>query len=269
MSATESHAQPPARQRSGPRILTVTAKREVTPNLIRVTLTGDDLEGFPESCEGGHCKLVIPDWQETLDSFVARIASGDSLLHRTYTVRHYRAAEREIDIDFVAHGDTGPASRWATHAESGSFIGFRGPSGPKLTHFEADWYLVAADLSALPMAAATLEAMPRDARGVAVFEVTSADDRQTLKAPEGVDIHWLIHPDPQIPSSQQEAFIRAIDWPEGRVQTCIAGESGAVKGIRQFLRDKNAVDRQDIYLSGYWKVGLIEDEHQVFKRTDT
>ncbi|MEM6985948.1 MAG: siderophore-interacting protein [Pseudomonadota bacterium] len=250
------------------RILTVKTARHLTPNMIRVTLIGDDLAGFPEGCEGGNCKLVLPDLGETLADFTARVAAGESLVHRTYTVRHYRAAEQELDIDFVAHGDRGPASRWATHAEPGSFLGFKGPSGPKLAHFEADWYLVAADLSALPVAAASLEAMPRDARGVAVFEVTSAEDRQDIDAPEGIEVHWLVHPEPQIQSDQQEKFMRSLEWPQGRVQTCIAGESGAVKGIRQFLRDNADIERKDLYLSGYWKVGMVEDEHQVFKRSD-
>ena len=55
-------------------------------------------------------------------------------------------------------------------------VGRAAPRGPKVEAFDADWYLVAADMSALPLAAATLEAMPRDARGVALLEVTSEAD---------------------------------------------------------------------------------------------
>ena len=264
-ASTEARAPKPRRRA---RILTVKAARYLTPNMIRVTLEGDDLAGFPEDCEGGNCKLVLPEPNESLADFTDRVQADTSLVHRTYTVRHYRAAEQELDIDFVAHGDNGPASRWATHAKPGSFLGFKGPSGPKIAHFEADWYLVAADLSALPVAAASLEAMPRDARGVAVFEVTTAEDRQEIDAPAGIEVHWLVHPDPHTPSTQQEAFIRAMDWPPGRVQTCIAGESTAVKGIRQFLKANADIDRKELYLSGYWKVGMVEDEHQAYKRSE-
>ena len=55
-------------------------------------------------------------------------------------------------------------------------------------------------------------------------------------------------------------------WPTGRVQTCIAGESRVIRAIRGFLANKKQALREDTYISGYWKIGLIEDEHQKAKR---
>ncbi|MEM6480181.1 MAG: siderophore-interacting protein, partial [Pseudomonadota bacterium] len=139
---------------------------------------------------------------------------------------------------------------------------------PKLTHFEADWYLVAADLSALPVAAASLEAMPEEAQGIAIFEVTSLEDKQDFRIPPGIDVHWIAHPNPHVPSPAQEAMIRALPWPNGRVQTCIAGESGVIKALRAFLSQEKKLPREDVYVSGYWKIGLVEDEHQQMKRAE-
>ena len=150
----------------------------------------------------------------------------------------------------------------------GSYCGFAGPGPIKLTQFVADWYLVAGDMSALPVAAATLEAMPPDAKGMAIFEITTEADRQDIRAPEGVEIHWRLHPAPHRPSGAQEAFIRSLDWPDGRVQTCIAGESGVIKGLRAFLHNEKCLPRGDTYISGYWKIGLVEDEHQKIKRLE-
>lgn len=254
--------------RPGPRILTVKKAYYLTPNMIRVTFAGPELEGFPTGCEGGNCKLMIPEPYETKELFVKRLENGERPTRRTYTVRHYRKKLQELDIDFVAHGDNGPASRWAMNARAGSFIGFAGPSGPKVTHFEADWYLVAADPSAIPVAAATLEAMPRNAKGIALFEVTSLDDKQAIKAPEGIDIHWIEHKNPHTNSDAQEKFIRALDWPKGRVQTCIAGESHVIRTLRDVLQNEKQVAKKDLYISGYWKIGLVEDEHQAFKRAE-
>jgi NADPH-dependent ferric siderophore reductase len=90
------------------------------------------------------------------------------------------------------------ASRWATAATAGAFLGFAGPSAPKVTRFDADWYLVTADPSAIPVAAAALEAMPREAKGVPIFEVTTESDRQEIDMPEGIEEHWLVHPDPHV-----------------------------------------------------------------------
>lgn len=252
--------------RSGPRLLTVKEAWYLTPNMIRVVFAGPELAGFPEGREGGNCKLLIPEGNETKDSFAQRLKSGQPLVKRTYTVRKFDTVTQELSIDFVAHGDEGPASRWARHAKPGDFLGFAGPSTPKVTIFEADWYLIAADLSAIPVAAAALEAMPRDAKGVAIFEVTSAEDRQDIDIPEGIDVHWLVQPDPHVPSSAQEDLIRSLQWPQGRIQTCIAGESGVIRSLRGFLSNEKQVPRADTYISGYWKIGLVEDEHQQAKR---
>jgi len=254
--------------RPGPRVLIVKKAWHLTPNMIRVTFAGPELDGFPQGREGGNCKLMLPDIGETLDAFTQRLQSGPAPVRRTFTVRHYRADVQELDIDFVDHGDNGPASRWANHAQEGAFLGFQGPSPAKVASFNADWYLVAADPSAIPVAAATLEAMPRDAKGIAIFEVPTPEDAQTIDAPEGIEMHWLINPDPTVSSPQQEAVIRDLNWNQGRVQTCIAGESGVIKSLRAFLAQEVKVPREDTYISGYWKIGLIEDEHQKAKRAE-
>lgn len=250
-----------------PRILRVKTAFYLTPNMIRVTFSGPELQGVSSGREGGNCKLTLPMEGQSYETFTEQLRQGVKFPRRTYTVRAFRESPLEMDIDFVAHGAEGPASRWAMSAKTGDFCGFMGPSPAKVTDFKADGYLVAADLSALPVAAVTLEAMPRSAKGVAIFEVTSEEDKQVINAPAGIDIHWLVHPDPHTPSFAQDAFIRNLDWPKGRIQVCVAGESGIVKLLRQFLvREKN-IGKSDAYISGYWKIGLVEDEHQKFKKT--
>jgi len=255
-----------ASNRPGARILSVKKAFNLTPNMIRVVFAGPELVGFPPGCEGGNCKLMIPNVGEARDRFADRLINGPPPFRRTYTVRKFDAETQELSIDFVAHGDDGPASRWASHAKPGDFLGFAGPSTPKVTQFEAEWYLVAADPSAIPVAAAALEAMPRNAKGIAIFEVTSTKDRQDIDIPNGIDVHWLVQPDPHVPSTAQEELIRSLDWPAGRVQTCIAGESGVIRALRGFLTNEKKVPREDVYISGYWKIGLVEDEHQKAKR---
>lgn len=252
-------------QRAAPRILIVKDAWRLTPNMIRVIFAGPSLADFPEGREGANCKLLIPNNGEAKDAFSTRLQDGPAPVRRTYTVRRFDAATQQLTIDFVAHGDDGPASRWASHARPGDFLGFMGPSAPKIAYFEADWYLVAADPSAIPIAATTLEAMPRNAKGIAIFEVTSPQDRQDIDIPEGIEVHWLIQPDPHAPSTAQEDMIRALDWQDGRLQTCIAGESGVIKALRGFLAVEKQIPRKDTYISGYWKIGLVEDEHQKIK----
>jgi len=256
-----------------PRFLTVNEAKYLTPNMIRVTFSGRELEDFPAGREGANCKLVLPREGESRENFVNTIITEgiDKKVHpvRTYTVRSFRLDSRELDIDFVAHGDDGPATRWAQAAGPGSFLGFMGPGPVKVETFHSDWYLVAADMSALPVAAATLEAMPDDAKGVAIFEVLSSADRQEFRIPDGIDVHWVTIDDPHRHSPQQEAFIRGLDWPDGSVQTCIAGEGTVIAGLRTYLLTERKLPRKDAYISGYWKLGLIEDEHQQMKREES
>lgn len=252
-----------------PRILTVKDAFYLTPHMIRVVLTGPELSEVREGCAGANCKIFPPEQGMTRAELADQIAgNGPRPVVRTYTVRAFRKDSLEIDIDFVAHGDNGPASRWAINAKPGDFLGLRGPSESKVEEFYADWYLIAADMSALPVVSATLEAMPRDAKGVAVFEVQSKEDIQQLDMPVGITAHWLIHPNPNQASTAQIDFIRAMDWPDGVCQTCIAGESGVIKAIRSFLTSEAQVPRIDTYISGYWKIGLVEDQHQIEKRAE-
>lgn len=250
------------------RLLTVKSAHRITPNMIRVTFAGPELSGIDPGCAGAHCKIMLPAAGQTRADFAAQLEDGPRPITRTYTVRHFRETGPEMDIDFVAHGDEGPASSWAISAVPGSYCGFAGPGNIKLTAYYADWFLVAADMSALPVAAATLEAMPRNARGVAVIEVQSEADRQEIAAPEGVEIHWLVQPNPHVRSDVQPDLIKSLPWPTGIIQTCIAGESGVIRSLRAFLHNEKGLPKEDTYISGYWKIGLIEDEHQKMKRAE-
>ncbi|MCB1339496.1 MAG: siderophore-interacting protein [Pseudooceanicola sp.] len=248
------------------RLLTVARAWHLTPGMIRVTFAGKALEGFPEDREGANCKLLLPEPGETHNAFAERLNNGPPPVRRTYTVRHFRPELLELDIDFVDHGDTGPASAWARAAKPGDFLGFAGPGPVKVAAFGADFYLLAADMSAIPVVAATLEAMPRDARGLALFDVPSDRDIQQIAAPDGVELRWLIQRDAH--HSAQAAAIRAMDWPAGRVQTCIAGEHGTIRDLKDYLIGTRQLPKGDAYISGYWKIGLVEDDHQALKRSE-
>ena len=251
-----------------PKILTAVAAWSLTPHMIRVTFTAAEIADMDPDCAGANCKLFLPDIGQTLDDFQTQLHGGPRPTVRTYTVRSIRPDQNELDIDFVDHGDSGPASAWARGAKAGSFIGFAGPGPVKVTSFYADSYLVVADMSALPVAAATLEAMPDDAKGTAIFEIMSPDDKQDFRIPAGIDVHWIVNSDPHVSSPVIPDMVAAMDWPDGTVQTCIAGESGMIKILRQDLLVTRGLPKADCYISGYWKIGLIEDEHQQLKRAE-
>ncbi|WP_243394549.1 siderophore-interacting protein [Yoonia maritima] len=258
-------SKPPKRT---PRLMTVTQKSWLTPNMIRVTCAADWIKTLETGIDGAHFKLFMPKVDQPIDAFKTQLTDGPRPDVRTYTIRYLRAEAGEIDIDFVDHGDAGPASAWARRCKAGDVVGFAGPGPVKIKDFFADTYVLAADMSALAVAAATLESMPRDAKGIAFFEITTPEDKQEIDAPEGIEIQWLVHPDPHIPNAQSIDKIRALPELSGQVQTCIAGESSMIKTLRDEIVNQRGVPKGDAYISGYWKIGLIEDEHQQAKRAE-
>ena len=103
-------ATPPKRT---PRLMTVTAKRWVTPTMIRVTCAADWMKDLTPGIEGAHFKIFLPKPDQSAAAFAEQLETGPRPDVRTYTIRFLRALAGEMDIDFVDHGDAGPASAWA------------------------------------------------------------------------------------------------------------------------------------------------------------
>jgi NADPH-dependent ferric siderophore reductase len=201
--------------RPAPRDLVVIAKKQVTPNMLRVTLGGDGMAGFPEDQESAYVKLIFP-----IDG-----DDKDRVLRRTYTVRHDRMTDqgREIDLDFVMHGDGsdhndhgGPASNWAVNCKPGDVITVGGPGPKKLVDPDADWFLIVGDMTALPAVSVNLETLGADARGYAVIEVRSEADIQPLAKPDNITIEWVINPRPGEVSNALVDVVKKLPWGAGR-----------------------------------------------------
>ena len=99
------------------RVLTVVRTEQLTPHMRRITLAGDDLDGFVSPAHDDHVKLFFPAPGETAPVLPVlgnganpiEYAQGARPIARNYTPRRYDAERRELEIDFVLHGD-GPAS---------------------------------------------------------------------------------------------------------------------------------------------------------------
>ncbi|MES1929079.1 Siderophore-interacting protein [Salinisphaera dokdonensis CL-ES53] len=240
--------------RTPPRTLIVLANRALTPHMRRVTLGGDAMADFPADQASAYVKLMLP--QPGLDKPVLR----------TYTVREQRADA--IDIDFVVHDHGGPASRWAASARAGDTIDVGGPGPTKRLDSGADWFLLIGDMTALPAISANLEILPASAVGHAIIEVVDRDDIQSLVAPAGIQIDWLINPRPGEDSDALVDAVHALHWREGQPSIWIACEFSAMRRLREHLKTERGVDRRDLYISSYWKQGSNEETHKQEKRAD-
>lgn len=253
--------------RPAPRDLVVIKKGYVTPNMLRVTLGGDGMKDFPEDQASAYVKLIFPIEGD----------EKDRVLRRTYTVRHDRITDqgREIDIDFVMHGDGsdandhgGPASNWAVNCAPGDVITIGGPGPKKLVDPSADWFLIAGDMTALPAVSVNLEILPKHARGYTVIEVQSEADMQALEKPDNITIEWVINPHPGETNTALSDVVKKLPWGDGRASVWAACEFTSMKELRTYFREERGLGRDDFYISSYWKLGMNEDNHKVIKSED-
>ena len=194
---------------------TVVAELErMSPHFVRVTFHSEELRDIGWDGPDQRIKVVLPIAVDGLadghryegfprggDWFGAWRALPDERRNpiRTYTIRGARPELGELVVDFVAHGDSGPASRWIGAAAVGDPMLLIAPDatsdeesgGWEWKPGAARTLLIAGDETAVPAMSAILEQLPADARGAVFLEVPEAADALALAAPDGVDVRWL------------------------------------------------------------------------------
>ncbi|WP_217178762.1 siderophore-interacting protein [Streptomyces sp. AC495_CC817] len=195
----------------------VRAVERVSPNFVRITFGGADLDEFgtPGDVFDARIKLIFPpephaipaidrDSDDWWGSYLA-VPEHERGSMRTYSVRELTTTDAgtEVVVDFVLHlepGLTGPASTWASSAEVGQPLFIVGPRRgiPATEHGGAEFapgtarsVLLAGDETAAPAIARILEDAPRGLRGTAFIEVPTAADVLRIDAPAGVEVTWL------------------------------------------------------------------------------
>jgi NADPH-dependent ferric siderophore reductase len=259
---------PRARRPSEQHVLTVESTDWLGPHLVRVVLVGDSLASFPDNgCTDSYVKLYFVDPAIGLEPPYDLAELRETLppeqrpVLRTYTVRQVDREARRLAIDFVTHGDTGVAAPWAATAKPGDRLVTSSPGGAYAPRADAPWHVFVGDLSAVPAIASALEALPATARGVALIEIGDPADIVDLKSESGVDVRWLVNPDPADVGFLAAALQRG-DLPEG-VQVFAHGERESMKAVRAVIR---ALPREDVSISAYWARGRTEDVFQAEKR---
>ncbi|RJG40191.1 siderophore-interacting protein [Motilimonas pumila] len=231
---------------------------EISPNMQRITLQADAFTTFPAECESGYIKLLFTPQGQTDLSDLGQARP----MMRTYTVRLFSAHDATISIDMVKHGTEGLASRWAQTANIGDVIEVVGPGLISDIPVPADWFLMAADMTALPALSIKLARLPADATGYAVIKVADKADQQAITAPANVELIWLTEAD-SLPET-----VTALPWLAGQASAWVACEFDDMRALRQYLRNDKQLPRERIYLSSYWKHGVTEDGHKLLKHAD-
>jgi NADPH-dependent ferric siderophore reductase len=226
--------------------------------MARITLSAPAFADFGVAEPG---EIITLGWAPPGEELVLpqlgwRFPRGTREQHwRNYTVRGLDPARAEVDVDFALHDDPGQATRWAAHAAPGDKTGFAGPR----THWDrdpdADWLLLAADDTGVPAALAILESLPAGHRAIAVLEVADDRERQTVDTPADVDVRWISRDGrPPGTTSLLPDAVRELELPSGRGQVWGAGESRAMRRVRDHVRRGRGIAKEAVSVLGYWAV---------------
>ncbi|TGN73173.1 siderophore-interacting protein [Streptomyces bauhiniae] len=248
----------------------VVRTERLTPHVQRIVLGGAGLADFSADTWTDHyVKLLFAPvdgmtYPEPFDleRIQAELPREQWPVTRTYTVRAWDAEHREMTLDFVIHGDEGLAGPWAKRVRPGETLRFFGPGGAYTPDVTADWHLLVGDESALPAIARALETLPPGTPAHAFVEVAGPEEEQKIDS--DVEVVWLHRGDRPVGEALLEA-VRALQFPEGRPHAFVHGEASFVKELRRMLRVEAQLPREDLSISGYWRLGHNEDGWQASK----
>lgn len=252
------------------RHLTVARVRRLASSMVRVTLTGEELDGFTSTGPADHVKVFFPDpatgiltAPEMTPDGMRRPTDG-VIISRDYTPlvsRHETASGiPELDIDFVVHGDEGPASAWAARAKEGDRLVVAGPRGSRLAPTEVMKAVLIADESALPALSRWVDMLPTSTEIVAIIEI--GDDELEgyfgeLQR-EQFSVEWLYRSDG---AGQLEESVRSLGPLDEHTYVWAAGEAGALVPVRRHLRRELGLGKEQVDVDGYWKRGITNRDH--------
>ena len=243
----------------------------LAPRLVRVVLGGDGLDGFASTPYTDQYvnALFVPSGAPYTVPFdldaVRALPAELRPVGRRYTIRSWDPVDRLVAIDFVVHGDTGVAGRWAHNATPGDRLQFVGPTGAYVPDTTADWHLMVGDESALPAIAASLERVPAGIPARAVLVVDGPADEIPLDCPGRLEVMW-VHRDSE-PGNHEllPRAVGALELPIGRVHAFVHGEASEVRAVRTLLLGGRGIPREWTSISPYWRRDFTDESWREVK----
>ncbi len=263
MNLPQTHK--PRRVRPKPRLVEVDHVKRLTPSMVRIVFTGDELEGFATMGPAQHfkvnfpppgeSKLVLPQWGP--DGPIL-LEGQQRPLNRTYTPRRWDPQTGKLTVDFLLHGE-GPGANWAQQAQPGQVVAVsHQPGGAYKVDDEANWYLIGGDEAALPAIGSLLEALPARCLAHAFVEVANGAEELKLDSPARCQVTWLHHGGVAGRVGRKlEQAVRQFRFPDGSGRVWIGCEAGVMRDIRRHLLSEREMNRAHAHTQGYWKYGAV------------
>ena len=253
------------------RRLTVARVEQVAPAMVRVVLSGGELQGFTSLGFDDHVKLFFPSLQQgempaSASGLVGSksLAENTPLVMRDFTPRRFDPDTGELWIDFFLH-EAGPAASWASRVAVGESLDVGGPKGSAVISPEGiDAHILIGDETALPAISRRLEELPAGARALVILEVDAGSAWPSLESRAALEVILVTRKEgPGIAAQELIERLRALAFPAGRCFVWIALESQSARAIRRYLREERNIDKDWIKAAAYWKRGAVGTHERI------
>lgn len=245
------------------REMTVRDVTQLTPQMKRIRLAGDDLERFARF-GSMHIRVLFPtpripdpDWPTMGENGLAVWPPEDRKpTPRAYTVRRLNVAEGWMDVDFLIHAGESVGAYWAMHAVPGQKIGIMGPVGRPVP-LDAQWYVMGCDETGLPALSRMLETLAPETQGIAHIEVADEAERQDIVNRTQIEVHWIYRNGVHAGQDTRLAdAVLAVEWPrDGKCFGWFAAEGRAASRVRNTWRKERGLGRDETLTATYWNNG--------------
>lgn len=270
-----------ARHRFTAREATIVALEPLTPDYVRVTVTGPDFADFRSDGPSDHTRTFFPD--PVTGRVVAPVAAGPGeegvirpqaeMFGRDFTPLNVRDEDgrRLVDLDILIHQGPGPAARYIVQAKLGDTLVLVGPRGSKAVTRNAPRVVLIVDGTSLPSAARWLAELPAttaveiiadvpdlDAARSYLHKALSRDAHSTAEAKSrGFGLHSART---SASGADLVAALTAVGV-DASTYVFAAGEASTLLSLRRHLRHTLNLPREQFTVTGYWREGVEAWDH--------
>ncbi|GAA2563752.1 siderophore-interacting protein [Winogradskya consettensis] len=241
----------------------------LTPHMQRVTVGGTALADFPWMGYDHWFRLFVRLPHQSAFAmpeisgkqwWLKYLAAAETTRPHcaNYTIADFRAADAELDIDFVVHlgpsGEPeGPAAIWACAATPGEKLAIFDQGILFAPPADTTELTIVADESGLPAVTGILRSLPPGTTGRVIQEVPTAADHRDLPAPTGITITWINRDDPTaVPGVKALQALQTLENLDPHGYAFVVGEAKLATHGRRHLHHIG-LPKDRITFSGFWK----------------
>jgi NADPH-dependent ferric siderophore reductase len=240
------------------RNIEVLSKEQLSPHLMRINFHGSDLEDFPVGFEGGYIKLILEQDKKNIPEDIRPKM-------RSYTVSCFDNKSKILTIDLMVNNHKGHTSTWAMNTTPGDKVVIAGPGPRKLTNYGAKKYIFFGDLTSINALLGTANLIPSTSCGEIFLLVPSLEDRREIAVNKNLRLNWL-------PADETDYFTdiaSQTEWIDQDTIVFAAGEANRIKSLKNYLTSHIGLSLDQLFISGYWREGLNDEEYRAEKKKNS